>query len=381
MEKKMEKNLRLTFPKSNPESQRIKVIGVGGGGGNIVNTMIKKGIDGTDFMAVNTDRQALGSSQSRRKIQIGKILTRGFGSGGDPYLGRKAIEENYEDVRESLKNTDVLFITCGMGGGTGTGASPVIAKIAKELGSFAVGVVASPFDWEGSVRGNQAKEGIRRLRRVADAVIVVSNQKLPSLVDDSVSFIDGFEVANKMIFQIIRGIAEIINRPGFVNVDFADVRTIISEPGDTFVGIGQGTGKGRASKAVRKAMESGLLGDKSIRNAVGVLVNLTGDSNFTFQETDEAMRIVHEVVPEDANLIFGGYIDETLHDEVRIILVATGIGQDGWRTSSGVIAREQNLNIPAFKRTRRTYVDDEDVERSEDLGIPAFIRRQNERSS
>jgi cell division protein FtsZ len=377
----MEESLRLTFPKSNPESQRIKVIGVGGGGGNIVNTMLKKGIDSVDFLTVNTDRQALGISRSSTKIQIGKVLTKGFGSGGDPYIGRKAIEENYEDVRESLKKTDVLFVTCGMGGGTGTGASPMVAKIARELGCFTVGVVTSPFDWEGGVRGNQAREGIRRLRRAADAVIVVANQKLLSLVNENASFVNGFETANEMMFEIVRGITEIVNRPGFVNVDFADVRTIISEPGDTFMGIGHGTGEGRASKAVRTAIQSGLFGEKSIRSAVGVLVNITGGNDFTFQETDEAMKIVHETIPEDANLIFGGYIDETLHDEVRIILIATGIKQDGWRTPSGVIAREQNLKTPAFRRTRRTYVDDADVEKTEDLGIPAFIRRQNEHNS
>lgn len=377
----MGKNLRLRFADPDTNSYKIKVVGVGGAGGNIVNTMIKKGLNGIDFIAINTDRQALTISQAHTKIQIGVKLTKGLGSGGKPYIGTKAIEENYEDVKEALKNTDVIFITCGMGGGTGTGASPVTAKIAKELGSFAVGVVTFPFNFEGSVRANQAKEGMQRLKKYTDTVLTVSNQKLFSLVDEKISFATAFEMANQVLFQIVRGIVEIINSPGLVNVDFADVCAVISEPGETFIGIGTAKGEGRATRAARQAIDSALLGEKTIRYATGALVNIRGDSSFTLYEAEEVMKVIRETIPVNANIIFGAYIDENMKDEIRITLIGTGIKHEKWGTIPDIIGKGENLKIPTFKRRTQPYTEDMNIGENENLDIPTFIRRQNELNS
>jgi len=386
----MGKNLRLSFadPSTSPASPyKIKVLGVGGAGGNIVDTMVKEGIKGIEFVAINTDFQVLTISQAPIKIQIGGKFTKGLGSGGDPDTGRKAIEENYDDVKELIKNTDVLFITCGMGGGTGTGASPIIAKMAKELGKFTIAIATFPFSFEGSVRANQAREGIYRLKRYADAIIVAYNQRLFTMVNEKVGLMEAFEVVNQIVYQIVNGITEIINTPGLVNVDFADVRTIMSEQGETFIGIGKGKGEGRAKKAVHQAINSALLGEKSIRNSLGVLVNITGDGSFTLYETNEVMKIVKENVRENANIIFGAYINKEIKDEIGVTLIATGIrysstgishntnnrSADSWGTRE-----EENLKIPTFKRKKKLYSEDIRFKENENLDIPAFMRRKNE---
>ena len=385
----MGKNLRLSFadPSTSPASPyKIKVLGVGGAGGNIVDTIVKEGINGIEFVAINTDFQALTISQAPIKIQIGGKFTKGLGSGGDPDTGRKAIEENYDDVKELIKNTDILFITCGMGGGTGTGASPIIAKMAKELGKFTIAVTTFPFSFEGSVRANQAREGIYRLKRYADAIIVAYNQRLFTMVNEKVGLMEAFEVVNQIVYQIVYGITEIINTPGLVNVDFADVRTVMSEQGETFIGIGKARGEGRAKKAAHMAINSVLLGEKSIRKAMGVLVNITGDGSFTLYEANEVMKIVQENVRENANIIFGAYINKEIKDEIGVTLMATGIrnspigishstntgSADSWGT------REENLKIPTFKRKKKLYLEDINFKENENLDIPTFMRRKNE---
>ncbi|MBI4722004.1 MAG: cell division protein FtsZ [Candidatus Stahlbacteria bacterium] len=388
----MGKNLRLSFadPSISPASPyKIKVLGVGGAGGNIVDTMVKEGVNGIEFVAINTDSQALTISQSPIKIQIGGNFTKGLGSGGDPDTGRKAMEENYDDVKELIKNTDVLFITCGMGGGTGTGASPIIAKMAKEMGKFTIAVATFPFSFEGSVRANQAREGIFRLKRYADAIIVAHNQKLFTIVNEKVGLMEAFEVVNQIVYQIVYGITEIINTPGLVNVDFADVRTVMSEQGETFIGIGKGSGEGRAKKAAHMAINSALLGEKSIRKSLGVLVNITGDSSFTLYEANEVMKIVQENVRENANIIFGAYINKERKDEIGVTLVATGIRHNSIgiphstnnRSADNWVTREENLKIPTFKRKKKLYLEDINFKENENLDIPAFMRRKDEINS
>lgn len=382
----MKENLRLKFTDPSTGSYKIKIVGVGGAGGNIVETIMRRKIEKADFIVINTDKQVLnkcGQTFDYRltKIQIGAKLTGGFGAGGKPYIGTKAIEENYEDVKQALKNIDVLFVTCGMGGGTGTGASPIIAKIAKELGSFVVGVVTFPFNFELIVRANQAKEGIHKLKKYTDALIVVQNQKLFSLIDGKVPLSTAFEMANQALFQIIRGITEIINSSGpvLVNVDFADVCAVMAEPGETFIGIGAAKGEGRAIRASRQAINSKWMEEKAVRYATDILVNFTGDSRLNLLEVEEAMKVIRENIPENSNVIFGACIDENLKDEIRITLIATGINR--WRPPPDIIEKEENLKIPTFKRKTNLYTESKNFKENEKLDIPTFIRRQNELDS
>ncbi|MHB8577585.1 MAG: cell division protein FtsZ [Dehalococcoidia bacterium] len=306
----------------------IKVVGVGGGGCNAVNRMIQEQIFGVQFIAVNTDAQQLVHSEAPTKIRIGDKLTRGLGVGGDPTVGLRAAEESREELRESIRGADMVFVTAGMGGGTGTGAAPVIAEVAKQEGALTIGVVTKPFSFEGSKRRKQAEEGIERLREKVDTLIVIPNDRLLSMCDKRVTVQDAFRAADDVLRQGIRGISEIITRPGEVNLDFNDVRKVMSDAGPALMAIGHGSGENRAVEAARQAIQSPLL-DVSINGARGVLFNVTGPRDLMLHELNAAAQVISEVVDPDAEIIFGTVVDETLGDEVKITVIATGFPEAG----------------------------------------------------
>ena len=307
---------------------RIKVIGVGGGGGNAVNTMIRSSLDGVDFITVNTDVQALRFSLATSKLQVGKALTRGLGAGADPDIGRDAALEDRHEIQQILSGADMVFITAGMGGGTGTGGAAVVAQIARELGALTVAVVTKPFAFEGKRRRKHADLGIARLRECVDTLITIPNQRLLQVASPSLSMIDAFKMADEVLVNAVRGISDIINVPGEVNVDFADVKTIMSCMGQALMGIGSARGEGRATKAARMAICSPLLEDIDIEGATGILINITAGSDVGLMEVSEACSIVQEAAHEDANIIFGAVIDNTLGDEMRVTVIATGFPVD-----------------------------------------------------
>ncbi len=305
---------------------QIKVVGVGGGGNNAVNRMITEGLGGVEFIAVNTDSQALMLSKAKTRIRIGEKLTRGLGAGGNPEIGKKAAEESSDDLYEVLRGADMVFIACGMGGGTGTGASPVIAQIAKELGALTIGVVTRPFTFEGARRSQFANAGIETLKSQVDTLIVIPNDRLLQMADKRATLQQAFSLADDVLRQGIQGISELITVPALINLDFADVRTIMSEGGAALMAVGYGEGDDRARKAAEKAITSGLL-DVTIDGARGILFNITGAADLTLFEVNEAAAIIRESAHPEVNLIFGAQIDENLGDEVRITVVATGFEQ------------------------------------------------------
>jgi cell division protein FtsZ len=302
---------------------RIKVIGVGGAGGNAINRMVDSGVDGIEFVAVNTDGQALLNSRAPLAVRIGDKLTKGLGAGGRPEIGLRAAEESAESLAEMVRGTDMVFIAAGMGGGTGTGASPVIARIAKSAGSLTVGVVTRPFDFEGHRRSRSADEGINQLRDNVDALITIPNERLLTMVDPKTSISDAFQIADDVLHQGIAGISDLITKPGMINLDFADVRTIMRDAGSALMAIGSGEGENRTIDAAKQAIESPLL-ETSIQGATGVLYNVAGGRNLTLLETSEAAEIIRAAVDEDAEIIYGTSIDESLGDAVKITLIATG---------------------------------------------------------
>jgi len=303
---------------------KIRIVGVGGGGSNAVNAMINKGLEGVEFCVLNTDVQALEKSDASIKLQIGKNLTRGLGAGADPEVGRKAVEEDREEIARVLTGSDMVFVTAGMGGGTGTGGASVVANIAKSIGALVVGIVTKPFGFEGKRRTKQAEEGIEELRKHVDTLIVIPNQKLLALVEMGTSFMEGFSIANQVLHNATRGISELIIRHGYINVDFADVRTVMKEMGDAIMGSGIGTGDHRAAQAAENAISSPLLEGVSIAGAQGVLVNITGGRSMTLLEVSEATQIIHDAAGDDANLIFGAVLDDSMTDEVMVTVIATG---------------------------------------------------------
>jgi cell division protein FtsZ len=302
----------------------IKVVGVGGAGGNAINRMISANLLGVDFIAVNTDKQALTINQALIKIQIGEKLTRGLGVGGNPELGRQAIEESRDKIAEVLAGADMIFITAGMGGGTGTGAAPVIAQMAREMGVLTVGVVTKPFLFEGGNRQNTASRGLKALKEVVDTLIVVPNQKLLAITDRNMPFTEAFRMADDVLLKATKGISDIINVPGIVNVDFMDVRSVMSEMGDAIMGTGISTGENRGREAAESAIKSPLLENVSIQGARGVLINITGGPNMCLYDIDQAATLIHEDAGEEANIIFGAVLDESVTDEVRVTVIATG---------------------------------------------------------
>ena len=307
---------------------KIKVIGVGGGGCNAVNTMIRAGLTGVEFIAANTDKQVLESVLAPSKIAIGQELTRGLGAGANPDVGRKAALEDYAQISEMLTGADMVFITAGMGGGTGTGAAPVFAKIAKEVGALTVGVVTKPFLFEGKRRMKQALEGINQLRESVDSLIIIPNNRLLNISGASLSMMQAFGKADEVLLNAVQGISDLINHEGYINSDFADVRTIMENKGLALMGIGFGQGDHRAVEAATTAISSPLLEDISINGATGIIINITGGSNLTLHEVNEATSIIQEAADEDAQIIFGTVIDETLNDKVKVTVIATGLGCD-----------------------------------------------------
>jgi cell division protein FtsZ len=303
---------------------RIKVIGVGGGGGNAVNTMIAASLDGVEFIAANTDCQALEANLAPLKVQLGDAVTRGLGAGANPEVGRKSAEESIEQIRDLLTGADMVFVTAGMGGGTGTGAAPVIAKIARECGALTVGVVTKPFLFEGKKRRRQAEEGIGLLGEAVDTLITIPNQRLLSVAGQNTTMLDAFRKADEVLLNAVQGISDLINVPGLVNVDFADVRTIMSGMGRALMGTGRSAGDRRALEAAQQAISSPLLEDVSIDGATGILINITGGPDLTLHEVNEASSLIQEAAHEEANIIFGSVIDANVKGEVRITVIATG---------------------------------------------------------
>jgi len=371
---------------------RIKVIGVGGGGGNALSSMISEGgIAGVEFVAVNTDAQALLHNKAAIKVQIGENVTRGLGSGGDPEMGRKAAEESRERLKEEIAGCDMIFITCGEGGGTGTGAAPIIAEIAKESGALTIAVVTKPFEFEGSRRKFSADEGIQRLKEKVDTLIVVPNQKILQVVDRKTPVMEAFRKIDSVLHQGVRGIAELITVPGLINVDFADVRTIMSNAGTALMGVGLGSGDKRAITAIKMAISSPLL-DTSIEGARGVLFNVMGGPDLTMAEIDEAASIITKSVDPDADIIFGAVIDEQMVDQIKVTLVATKFDENkiklfNFKKTTELLddtqpsyakavedrsAKEEARSVAPVDLSTSDEIADEDGE----FDIPAFLRKK-----
>ncbi len=375
-----------------PESfARIKVVGVGGGGSNAVNRMMGEGMTGVEFVAVNTDSQALLLSNAPRRVRIGDKLTRGLGAGGDPEKGQKAAEESQEELYEVIRGTDMVFIAAGMGGGTGTGAAPIVAQIARELGGLTIGVVTKPFTFEGPKRAHSAEAGINKLKEQVDTLIVIPNDRLLQIVDKRASLQESFRLADDVLRQGIQGISELITVPGLINLDFADVRTIMSEGGAALMAVGKASGEDRARLAAEQAISSQLL-DVTIDGARGILFNVTGGPNMTLFEVNQAAAIIKETAHPEVNLIFGAVIDPNLGDEIRVTVIATGFERAGMprrtleRPKSAAAARAAAPGQPqpasadvAADKTARPSELSEFQPRSfntDDLDIPAFLRRR-----
>ena len=311
----------------NSLAARIKVIGIGGGGGNAVNTMIGSRLSGVDFMVANTDAQSLQASQAPVRIQLGSMVTKGLGAGANPEIGRRAALEDQEQIREYLEGSDMIFITAGMGGGTGTGGAPVLARVARDVGALTVGVVTKPFIFEGKKRMHQAEEGIEELKASVDTLIVIPNQRLLSIAAKTTTMLEAFHKADDVLLQAVRGISDLIITPGLINLDFADVRTVMAEMGLALMGAAAASGENRAIEAAQKAISSPLLEDISIQGARGVLINITGGPDLCLHEVNEAASMIQEEAHDDANIIFGAVIDENMTDEIRITVIATGFGE------------------------------------------------------
>jgi cell division protein FtsZ len=364
----------------------IKVIGVGGGGNNAVNRMIEHGVQGVEFIAVNTDAQALNLSKAEVKMQIGAKLTRGLGAGANPDVGKKAAEESKEQLEAALSGADMVFVTAGMGGGTGTGAAPVIAQIARDLGALTVGVVTRPFTFEGKKRSGQASGGIGAMKDAVDTLIVIPNDRLLEIVDKSTPMLEAFREADNVLRQGVQGISDLIAVPGLINLDFADVKTIMSNKGSALMGIGVSAGENRAAEAAKKAISSPLL-ETSIDGAQGVLMNITGGTNLSLYEVQEAADIVATASDQEVNMIFGSVINESLKDEIIVTVIATGFKEETMQPKAtrptfgqakpqmGTVKREQ----PKREEVQQEPVRHTQVNQEETLDIPTFLRNRNRR--
>ncbi len=319
----------------------IKVVGVGGAGCNAINSMIGAGLSGVEFVAINTDRQALGDSRATVKVQIGASATRGLGAGANPEVGKHAANADTEAIKESLNGADMVFVTAGMGGGTGTGAAPVVAAVAREMGALTVSVVTKPFRFEGIKRMRRADEGVAALSREVDSLIVIPNERLTSFVPPNTPMVEAFRVADDVLRHGVQGISDLILVPGFINVDFADVKTIMGLTGRAVMGVGSATGEGRALKAAQSAISCPLLEDESIHGAAGLLFNISGGENVTMEEVVQASETIQEAVDEEANIIFGTVIDPALQDEIRVTVIATGFDQEDDVSDPGQHAEEE----------------------------------------
>ncbi|HEV2284091.1 MAG TPA: cell division protein FtsZ [bacterium] len=349
----------------------IKVVGVGGGGSNAVNRMISAGLRGVEFIAINTDAQALALSNADRKIHVGGKVTRGLGAGGDPEIGRQASEESREDLVEALEGADMVFVTAGMGGGTGTGGAPIVAQIGRELGALTIGVVTRPFGFEGRRRAAAADEGIRTLRQRVNTVITIPNDRLLQVVEKTATMVEAFRVADDVLRQGVQGIADLITVPGLINLDFADVRTIMAEAGSALIGIGIGTGEGRASTAAQAAISSPLL-ETSMDGARGLLMNITGGLDLGIHEVNEAAAVVQKAADPEANIIFGAVIDERLDGEVRITVIATGFEAKRHETEEAMEPTAAAVGVAPNGGVARDHAR----LGLDDLDIPAFLRKR-----
>ncbi len=370
------------------QNARIKVVGCGGGGGNAVNRMIEDGLKNVEFIVVNTDNQALSLSKAESKIQIGEKLTRGLGAGANPEIGEKAAEESKDMIKEAIQGAELVFITAGMGGGTGTGAAPVVAEIAKSLGILTVGVVTKPFPFEGRKRMIQADKGIANLMSKVDTLVTIPNERLLTMVDKKTSLLEAFKKADDVLRQGVQGISDLITIPGIVNRDFADVKAIMSDKGLAHMGIGRGTGENRAIEAAKQAISSPLL-ETSIIGATGVLMNVTGGPDLSLHEIHEAGNMVQESTDEDAVFMFGAVIDEDLKDEIRVTLIATGFEGGSTKkvseilkgeilsTKSETIPTQSNEEVKSKKEEEKKDFKLNSNDKDEYYGIPAFLRKRD----
>jgi cell division protein FtsZ len=374
----------LEFDMENETLARIKVVGVGGGGCNAVNRMIESGIKGVEFIVVNTDAQALQLSKAETRLQIGEKLTRGLGAGANPEIGKKAAEESREMITNALKGADMVFVTAGMGGGTGTGAAPIIAEIAKELGALTVGVVTKPFRFEQRRRMQQAEMGIANLKEKVDTLIVIPNDRLLEVVDRNTTMLDAFREADNVLRQGVSGISDLIAVPGLINVDFADVKAIMTERGSALMGIGVASGENRATEAAKKAICSPLL-ETSIDGARGVLMHIAGGTNLSLWEVNEAADIVSSAADPDVNMIFGAVINPELEDQVLVTVIATGFESTGQsqttvrRPEPGAAARSEAAAAQEPVRPRGPIYEDIPTNVTNTWDIPAFLRKRDGR--
>ncbi|MGD8563537.1 MAG: cell division protein FtsZ [Desulfarculaceae bacterium] len=371
---------------------KLRVVGIGGGGNNALNNMIEAGLMGVEFIAANTDVQALENSKARVQMQLGRNLTRGLGAGADPEVGRQAALEDRDKIKELLGGSDMVFVTAGLGGGTGTGGAPVVAEVAKELGALTVAVVTKPFDFEGRRRMRQAESGVEELKKVVDTLIVIPNTRLRSLAPKNARFMDMLKKADEVLLYAVKGISDLIISPGQINLDFADVRAVMGEMGVALMGTGQASGDERALQAAQKAISNPLLEDISIDGARGVLVNITASNDMTIDEISEASTFIQEAAHEDANIFWGTVLDEGMGDEIRVTVIATGIGSEqqsaclesvvnGPRIDPTVI---DHINLPHYERSvvsrgaasspKKTGVFAR--QDPQDLDVPTFLRRQ-----
>ncbi len=386
------------FDSLTDQQAKIKVIGVGGAGGNAINRMIASGLHGVEFVAINTDAQDLENNKAETKIQIGKNLTKGLGAGAKADIGRAAIESEKESVANILEGADMVFVTAGLGGGTGTGASPVVAQIARELNALTVGVVTKPFNFEGPKRKNRASSGLEELQKNCDTLIAIPNQKLLSIVDKSTTVVDAFRIADSILFEATRGISDLINVHGLINLDFADVNTIMREMGEAIMGTGVANGEERAVLASQQAISSPLLEEVNISGAQGVLVNITGGDDLTLMEVDEATSIIFEEAGQDANIIFGAVIDPAMTDEIRVTVIATGFGKFvptgklkeimendiptereieviNVHNTLNTPTHEKKMDEPSETETKTDLTVDPHKLKGDDYDIPAFLRQ------
>ena len=380
------------------QQAKIKVIGVGGAGGNAINRMIASGLNGVEFVAINTDAQDLENNKAEIKIQIGKNLTKGLGAGAKADIGRAAIESEKESVANILEGADMVFVTAGLGGGTGTGASPVVAQIARELNALTVGVVTKPFNFEGPKRKNRASSGLEEMQKNCDTLIAIPNQKLLSIVEKSTTVVDAFRIADSILFEATRGISDLINVHGLINLDFADVNTIMREMGEAIMGTGVANGEERAVLASQQAISSPLLEEVNISGAQGVLVNITGGDDLTLMEVDEATSIIFEEAGQDANIIFGAVIDPAMTDEIRVTVIATGFGKFvptgklkeimendiptereieviNVHNTLNTPTHEKKMDEPSETETKTDLTVDPHKLKGDDYDIPAFLRQ------
>jgi cell division protein FtsZ len=348
----------------------IKVVGIGGGGSNAVSRMVDAGLSGVEFIAVNTDAQALVAVDADEKVHIGAQSTRGLGAGADPEVGRAAATESRDELKESLKGADMVFVTAGEGGGTGTGGAPIVAELAREIGALTVGVVTRPFSFEGRRRADQAEDGIQELSERVDTLIVIENDRLLQVVEKQTSIVEAFKIADDILRQGVQGITDLITVPGLVNLDFADVRTIMRDAGSALMGIGVASGENRAAEAARTAVSSPLL-EASIEGATGILLNITGGPEMGLFEVNEAAEVVTSAADQNANVIFGAVIDDSASDEVRVTVIASGFGPARARRRRPVTERAE---VPVEEERRERRERREPVEQPDEIEIPSFLR-------